>query len=330
MLTLLISDYSCAFLVWLLASINSKQQQADPHLLADSGTYNEGSELNVHCRCPCGRTDFSHCVIRPPPECLNNRHTNTQTFPELDLTIGADTIEARVAIKQYLLAETESLKQAFTDYGLAVHRYAKSIEGIKGSLVEIVELQGQAHAISETNFDDLYRAARKGANFLNCEPLKCILRECNQISGKVPALSEEEKYEEAFRRFAQYRVFSFMGGLQECLPIQEGTYKSLKIKVEEDVRTFVVDRIYHFKRVIRETLGIPKQVFLQVTDIQEGCIEITFNVVGNIVAHSTLEMDKMKKKALAFNNISMLEYCGDVYYCCCELLAVEVNKHLYV
>ena len=96
---------------------------------------------------------------RPPLECLSNRHTNTQTSPELDLTIGADTIEAKVAMKQYLLAETESLQQAFTDYGLAVHRYARSIEGIKASLVEIVELQGQAHAIDETDFDDLYRAA---------------------------------------------------------------------------------------------------------------------------------------------------------------------------
>ena len=48
-------------------------------------------------------------------------------------------------------------------------------------MVEIVELQGQAHAISETNFDDLYRTARKGANFFNCEPLKGILRECNHV-----------------------------------------------------------------------------------------------------------------------------------------------------
>ena len=105
----------------LCLAISSEQQQADPHLLADSGTYNEGLELNVYCKCLCGRIDFSHCVIRPPSECLSNRHTNTQKLPKLDLTIGADTIEAKVAMKQYLLAKTESLLQTFTDYGLAVH-----------------------------------------------------------------------------------------------------------------------------------------------------------------------------------------------------------------
>ena len=37
-----------------------------------------GAELDTSFLCPCGRTDFPHCLY-PPPKCLDNRHALKHT-----------------------------------------------------------------------------------------------------------------------------------------------------------------------------------------------------------------------------------------------------------
>ena len=76
---------------------------------------------------------------------------------------------------------------------------------------------------------------------------------------KQHAIAAEKMYPEAFCKFAQLRVISFVGSLQELhSAVQDiGGYKNLKIKLEEKFRYFIVDCILHI-------LKFPSKVFLRV------------------------------------------------------------------
>ena len=236
-------------------------------------------------------------------------------------------------MQQYLSAETDTLMKKFVSYGMAVYRYAKSIEGLDSHLKQMLRLQGQSYATLR-NFDDLYDAVTQGTDFLNFEQLKLVLEECNQIIENEPskkqsdAIAADKMYQEAFRKFAQLRVFSFVGSLRELhSAVQDiGGYKKLKIKIEEKFRDFIVDRIYHFKKVIKEVLKLPSNVFLRVTDVKEGCIEITFEIIYKI-SEKLFVVDDSQKRVLAYNGISMMEFAGRVYYCCSNLVGHEVLIH---
>ena len=316
---------------------SGNRQQVESDSATDSGNDEDLDDMDMdsfqtHCKCPCGSTSLLHCA-KPPPACLARRYSNPRGFPELDVTIGADRKKARHAMRQHLSVETERIRVAFNAYGMAVYRYAKSVTGISSHLKQMLRLDSQAYT-DLTTFDEIYNTVTKGTDFLNFEPLKRVLDECNHINrneqevNRAAAMRAQSLYEGVFKKFAQLRVFSFVDGLRELRPpIQEGTYDKLKVKIEECFRKFIVDRFYHFKQVIREVLGIPERVFLRVTDVKGGCIEITFEIIGNI-SDRVFELDIEKKRALASNNISMLEYAGKVHYCCCNLFSDEVLSQM--
>ena len=250
----------------------------------------------------------------------------------MDVTKGRDEEKAKKAMQQHLLAKTESLKESFTDYGMSVYYYARSVNGVDSPLKNILRLRypEKVPTTDMTDFEAIYTAVTEDVDFLNFEPLERVVKACDRASGNehtdgCQTVSDAKKrYEDAFLKFAQLRVFSVVNGLQElCPPVQEGVYPKLKIKVEEDFEAFTIHCADVFREKVRKVLHIPKEVLLRLTDVRQGCVEITFEIIGR-VDESTFEIDLLKKKALASINISMLEYAGKVYYCCCEFSTNEV------
>ncbi len=181
----------------------------------------------------------------------------------------------------------------------------------------------------------LYNEVTSGASPIDYEILSSLFEKLllgdrnNDTELKKEANTKSDKYVDAFRKFAQYRVFSSQVDLiEERPPIQdeEGlhVYKELKLKVEEDSQTFRVERIPQLKCVVKKILKIPECVQLRVVRINKGCVEISFEVIGSF----DFDLNLDQRQDLISNNITLLEYAGKVHYCCCELLQDEVHNYL--
>ncbi len=192
-----------------------KRSNSNSSLSDDSGAHSDDAELDTYFRCPCGRTDFPHCLY-PPPMCLDNRHSNTQGFPELDLSHGADN-ESRVQqrMDERLVAETTTIRNEYMRFGMAVRNWVQSINQIESILMTLVQLQGQPHA-NFSSFDELFRAVIVNADYINYEALKIVVEECRRqgSNDELYAVVQvaEEKFDQAFCKFARQRVFSLPGG----------------------------------------------------------------------------------------------------------------------
>ncbi len=220
------------------------------------------------------------------------------------------------------------MQDCFCDYGMAVYHFAKSeFALVESCLKQILELRG--HSTCSSNFEVIYKQAKSGADFLNFEPLTCILKACitaccgcTKTSFQEVAEAAALEYENKFRRFAQCRVRTLTGHkiIPEILTTL-GDHKELKLKIEEDFQRFPLNRIFYFKRVVRKILKIPEQVILRVASVQEGCVELAFQLHSFL----NLELTVDQKKVLASHKISMLTYDGKVEYCCCHLFNDEVG-----
>ena len=230
-----------------------------------------------------------------------------------------------------LSPEINNIQKAFFKYKMAVYQYAKSVCGID-SYIQKLFRHMQVQEYIEGKVDELYKTVTLHVDFLNCELLSLILEECNRINGDVETKERtivdtvKAEYDEAFSKFAQLKAASVVDGLGELhAPFQDGVYSSLKIKIEESFGTFTIDLIFHFRKTIRDVFDIPREVLLQVSKLnEEGSIEITFKVIG-IIADKAFEIDPGKRKKLAEENISMVEYAGKMCY---HLTADQVNLHL--
>lgn len=277
--------------------------------------------MEISCRCPCGQTDFIH-GLSPPPNCLTNRHSNSQRFPEIIVShSGVDRQDIR-RMEDYLVAETTSIKNEYAKFGLAVYNWTKYIDGINTILKAMIRFQ-QCPTAGLTTFDEIFEAATRDADYINHEPLFIIIDECGRRVANDESYfaiqTAKEHFQQAFKKFAQQRVFSLPGGLdQPPLPIPEGFYRDLILKIEEDYHSFTIERLMYFKKIIHKVLQLPEQIILRVTSVREGCVEITFRVIGS-VSEGTFELSPDQKKTLLKHNIMMLQYNGLVPYCCCEL-----------
>ncbi len=304
---------------------------SDSNISEDSGMDNISLDsLSVNCQCPCGVTDFSHYLC-PPPDCLANRHSSNEAFPELDL--GADK-KAGSVLQQHLAEETESIQHKFTSYSMSVYHWAKSIRGIDDSLKQILRTRQQT--IRSDNFEDLYASVTAGIDFINYESLDDhVMEACRNASDngekslrlQKKAEDAAKTYENSFREYSQLRVFLLPSSVRDiCSDNQEVTSrKELKIKIEEDFRKFPLKRIAHFKKVVRKLLNLPHDVLLRVTSVEQGCVEMSFEIVGAFPGE-LLNLSLEQKKALVAENITLMEYAGMMQYCCCELLDNEVGN----
>ena len=282
--------------------------------------------IAVNCKCPCGRTDFSH-ILNPPPDCLANRHSDSRSFPELDMKSSKDKKKAQKQLKMELEEQTRIIKQEFRTFGLAVYNYAKSIPDIESILMEGLSLDRKV--VETSDFKSLYPKFREGADFINFDILlHCLTLLKSSDRGEeneLRHLVEEaaKRYEASFQEFAQQRVIFAPTILQNANGRPNSVCKELKIKVEEDFQSFPIERLNYFKKVLRRILKLPPGTYLRVTSVREGCVEICFDTIGSHVdAH--LSLNDVQKLEMLANNITLLTYDGQVPYCCCELFSDEV------
>ncbi len=315
------------------------RSDSDSNVSHDSGTsFDDMSSdrldsLGVPCWCPCGRKNLSH-ILSPLPDCLPMRHSRSQNFPTIQLTAVTSRRNKKEVIeqmKQCFSFETKKLLDAFVNFGYCVYVYAQSIEpGVENNLKQILKLRGKETDSNE--FEVLYNKVIAGANPIDYEILSSLLDKLSRDDRNVTvkkgeASSSFKKYLDAFRKFAQYRVFSSQGNiLEERLPIQEGVYTELMLKIEEEPEKFLIERIPQVKCVVKNILNIPEWVQLRVLRLKQGCVEIRFEVIGSFDFDLSLD----QRQDLISNNITLLEYAGKVHYCCCELLADEVYSIGYL
>ena len=288
----------------------------------DSGTFVDDVDIAVNCKCPCGHTDFSH-ILNPPPDCLANRHSDSRNFPELDMKSSKDKEIAQKQLKMELERQTRIIKQKFRTFGLAVYNYAKSIPDVESILKEALSLDGEV--VERLDFESLYPKFREGADLINFDKLlHCLtnLKSCDTgEESELRHLAEEaaEKYEASFKEYAQQRVVLVPTILQDATGHPPNSvYKKLKIKVEEKFQSFVIKHLIDFKEVLKRILKLAPDVYLRVTSIREGCVEICFEMIG-LHADTHLSLNDVQKQEMLANNITLIEYDGHVSYCCCEL-----------
>ena len=306
-----------------------KRSDSDSNISVDSGALSNSSDMdsdldtiNIPCKCPCGRIDFKHCM-QPPPDCLD------KGFAEMDLSTGEDSKKAQDYMEHQLSAELKVLKNEFVRFGVAVRAFVQSIPNKEKVLEDILKLYGQK--VESSDFYGLFAQIIKDTDFINFEPLKNTLKACtSECAAAGLARSDlqqdaemaSEKYDEAFQKFAQHRVFKMSHHLQE-ISATKTSHKELKIKIEEEFKKFPLHRIFHFKNIVQQILKLADNVPLQVTSVKEGCVEITFQLIGE-AGNIPFQLSIEQKRELASQRISMLECAGDVEYCCCELFKDEV------
>ena len=234
-------------------------------------------------------------------------------------------------MEKQLSAETDVAKTEYQRFGMAVYSFAQSVPNIECILKRMLKFRCQK--VDMLHFDGLFDRVTEGTDFINYEILNVITEACNSVCigstntelqmKKDNAEAASEKYQEVFLKFAQHRVFSICGQLQEMSSASKGSAKELKIKVEEDSRTFSLERIFHFKIAVKRILQFPEHVYLRVVLVKEGCVELTFQLIGT-AQDVPLQLSLDQKRELASHRVSLLEYAGKVEYCCCELFEDEV------
>ncbi len=307
--------------------------RSESELSLDSGAP-LSSTLSVDSKCPCGHTDFSH-VLNPPSDCLANRHTDAKNFPELDLKSSKDKKKAQAQLIFEFVEQTKRIKQEFVRFGTAVHHYTKSLNGVERILQQHILLKGQV--VETSDIDELYKTFIEGADFINYDILLHklnILISSDTVNNNVlRRLAKEaaKRYEAFFKEYAQQRVFLLSTILQDPNKRTHSVKKMLTIKVEEDFRSTAINRLLHYKEAIKTVLEIPPHVDLRIMSVQEGCVEICFEVIGSFVNnsicptlnHGYLNHDQ-KQELLSKNNIILVTIDEQVLYCCCEILSDKV------
>ena len=293
----------------------------------DSGTGLDDSRLEnlrVHCKCPCGSISFGHCTKNAPSKCVEARHSNTHRFPELNLCQGEEDAKiARREMRKYLASQTKNIRKIFATYFTAAYNWAKRIPEVRTSLRQTI--RANKLPIESESFEWLFDTVTNEADFINYDVIRDhIMKPCRNASGEEePQLREEAeaaeaKFMEAFKEFAQHRVFTEAGDLDMHLPIEEGVYKELMVKIEENIKVYTDESLPCLKKDIKEILNLPKQVILRVKSVHMGCVEVRFDVHDQIVdSISCLSLDQ--KRALLEKKITLLKYNYEVKYCCCQL-----------
>ena len=233
-----------------------------------------------------------------------------------------DETKAQTQLTFELAERTRSIKQEFLTFGVAVYKFAKSIPEVESHLEEFLSLNG--HAVEASDFKSLYKKFREGADFINYDIMcSCLslLGTCDTGEGNTLRLAQEaaEVYKACFKEYAQQRIFLVPTILQNANPVS----KELKIKVEEEFHNFKLNRLFYFKKVVKTILKLPPHVNLRFTRVREGCVEICFKMIG-APADKAFHLTIDQKQELLSSNITVLEYDGQVAYCCCELLSDEV------
>ncbi len=290
------------------------------------------SSLGVICRCPCGSTDFSH-VLNSPPDCVANRHSDARSFPELDLKASKDRKKAQKQLKFELVEQTRGIKEGAMTLAMAVYIYAISIPRVDKIMKRAIKMIEPG--VETSDIDELYEKFTEGANFIDYDILLHRLdilktsdtREENELRRRVEAAAEN--YKVSFKKYAQQRVVLVPVFRQDPHGRTHSMYKKLTIKVEEEFRSFKINRLSHLKKAVKKILGLPPHVDLRVTSVREGCVEICFEVIGSL-ADKAFRLTLDQKQELLSNNITILEYDGQVAYCCCELLSDEVSTFLHI
>lgn len=283
--------------------------------------------MRIKFWCPCGKTDFSH-IVNPSPDCLANRHSDPQNFPTIDMESSEDKRVAKKFLDMELSEKTRHLKRNFSLFGAAVLSYAKQVPDVTYFMRDNLSFYGQP---ANNDFYDLYAKFREGADFINfdilrsCLDLLIIFDTAEENELRISAIQAAERYEYFFQDYAKHRVFN----VPVLQPNQDGhstlPEKELKMKIEEDAQTFSVERLFYFKKKVREILNLPSEVSLQVITVKKGCVEIVFKVIGSF-SDDIFDVNTAQKKKLLAENITLLEYTSRTSYCCCQILEDEVCK----
>ncbi len=141
----------------------------------------------------------------------------------------------------------------------------------------------------------------------------------NELRRSAEAAAEI--YKASFKEYAQQRVILAPTILQDAHSGRtHSVYKKLKIKVKEEFHSFEINCLHYFKNVVKTILKLPPHIS---TSVRKGYVEICFEVIG-LLADEAFHLTIDQKQEMLANNITLLEYDGQVPYCCCELLCDKV------
>ena len=233
-------------------------------------------------------------------------------------------------MKRYLVSDTKNIKKIYATYFTAAYNWAEKIPKVKNSLRQT--LRANSQTIESDSFEWLFEEVTKDANFINYDVIRDhIMKPCRNASGeeesqlRAEAEAAEAKFMEVFKEFAQHRVFSQPGDLDINPSTEEGVYKQLTVKIEENARLYTYENLSCLKRNIKDILNLPKQVILRTSSVREGCVEVRFDVRDQL-ADSIFCLNLSQKKALLESKITGLKFGTEVKYCCCQLTDDQVRK----
>ena len=279
--------------------------------------------IDVCCMChACGKKEFSHCLF-PPSECMS------VSFPELDLKTGSNPHKAKQIANFCLQKQTKKIKVKFIEMSMRVYHFAKSIPDSNFHLRRILIMQGLEDPGHD--FEVLYICATQNASFINFEVIKHILNVLklsyveNEVANEQLALDADaayREYEKDLMEYCKHRVF-FNPHIEEVLVPQHEQYSTLIIKIENEFTTFRLDQVFMFKRLIRDTLEIPENVFLNLKSVEEGCVSLIFVMPRTFCVE---KLNNIQKRKLAIEKIVFLQHAENFLYCCCDLFEDEVSE----
>ena len=244
-------------------------------------------------------------------------------------SLGDDPKKGQMYKKKQIATEVKQLKDfTFAEYSIALKRFVLSTPNCEDTLRKILRIQNQGDDTLDA--EQMYHKLVEGANFLNSEPLDYVYKQfgCDGTTSKTlrgeqtEAVAASKKYNEDFQKFGENLALLISDDLKESS--QEGKYAKITIKIEENFDCFLIKHIFKYKGILKKELKLPEFVHLQVTSVKQGCVELTFQLIG-LPKDTSIQLSLDQKRSLACNKIILFEYNEKVEYYYQDLFGDEVS-----
>ena len=267
--------------------------------------------------------------ISSPTDPDTNCPSKWPHYEGVHISLGNDPKKALMYKKLQIAIEMKQLKDfTFTEYSIALKRFVLSTPNCEDILREILRIQNRGDDTLDA--EQMYHKLVEGANFLNSGPLDFVYKQfgCDGTTSKTlrdeqkEAVAASNKYKEDFQEFTENLALLISDHLKESS--QKGKYAELTIKIEENFDSFPIKHIFKYGGILKKVLKLPEIVHLQVASVKQGCVELTFQLIG-LPKNTLIQLSLDQKRSLACNKIILFEYNGKVEYYYQDLSGDEVS-----
>ena len=266
--------------------------------------------------CGCGKCTFFSFIERGCPTPI----PSASSFPYLNLS--GLTHEQQQELKGRLRFESQKIMIRFQELVSAI------IKSLKRRCIPLDDVV--SHVMTLGAFDPVFKEPQvplfrycfqklKAADtipkvflilndyfsFFNYHIIEHIIKEL----GTEEDQAELQRYKEDFNQYAKRRIFECQS---EFGPLSDADHADVFVKVDTHYNDCTVAEIEVFRHKLSEILCVSSQGVLRLFRVEEGCLELTFQV-PSFVQHEIFPLSREQERAVKVDGVIKLT-CGEYQF----------------